>query len=316
MRTLGRHVASLVATLVVLFVVDARLSDDRQGGGERKIVRTTMERVDANLDAKVFTFGCSTRLNDKVLSEALNVPRESILDGHMGGCHQGCSFAEVRRLLKMGRRFERAFFAYNLFEACEHEHSKRTLQAQMMLPLDDVPLLFGTYLEAKRPARQMTRFVGATLSGAYADTTFVRHDLSSWLFGKPDAKNAHRWVRAVAPAKESWSPSCDFDPDDTGLKFAFTDRLLADMRDLAEHSTLVLLPDRTVTLPEHADRWARYRAQGRALVEKNPHVTLVDLSEQGTLTWDHFRDGAHLNKKGQAILLARAKERIAPLVPR
>lgn len=309
-----RTVGSVAATLALLFVVDDRLSEGRRGGGERKIVLSTMERVDANTDATIFTFGCSTRLNDQVLSEALNVPRASILDGHMGGCHQGCSFAEVRRLLAQGRRFERAFFAYNLFEACEHDHSKRTLQAQLMLPVDDTPLLFEHYLRAKKPARLITRFAGATISGAYADTNFVRRELSVALFGKPDAKNAHRWVRESAPAKESWSPSCDFAPADTRLKVALTDALLADMGTLSKRSTLVLLPDRTVTEPEHADRWALYRAQGRALVEKNPHVELLDLSEQGELTWDHFRDGAHLNKKGAAILLSRVKERITPMV--
>jgi hypothetical protein len=309
------HALSVLLVAVLLFFVDDRLSSSRAGGGERKIVRTTLERIEAARDASIFTFGCSTRLNDRVLSAALDVPREAILDGHMGGCHQGCSWAELRRMVHEGRHFERAFFAYNLFEACEHDHSKRTLQAQMLLPVDDTPTLFGHYLHAKKPMRLMTRYLGAALFGAYADSTFVRHDVGVTLFGKFDAKNAHRWMREKAPSKEQWLPSCDFAPDDTTLKLAFLHAILDDMQHIAGRSTLVLLPDRTVTLPEHNERWVHYRAQAREALASHPHVELLDLSEQGELTWGHFRDGVHLNKRGQAVLQQRVIDGLSSTGP-
>lgn len=311
-RRILTHAFSVVLVLSSLALIDDRLSGSRAGGGERKIVRSTLQRVDQHRDASIFTFGCSTRLNDRVLSAALGVPKETILDGHMGGCHQGCSWAEMQRLLREGRRFERAFFAYNLFEACEHDHSKRTLQELMLLPVEDTPELFGLYLHAKKPARLVGRYLGAALSGAYADTTFVRHTLSVALFGKPDAKNAHRWIREHAPSKEQWLPSCTFTPDDLTLKTAFLHAILDDMEALAERSTLVILPDRTVTLPEHADRFLRYRAMAREAIALHPHVELLDLSEQGELTWDHFRDGVHLSKKGHPVFERRVVDGLAP----
>jgi hypothetical protein len=315
-RGLLTHAFSLLLVVGGLALIDDRLSESRTGGGERKIVSSTLKRVDAHRDATIFTFGCSTRLNDRVLSLALGVPKETILDGHMGGCHQGCSYAEMQHLLRDGRRFERAFFAYNLFEACEHDHSKRTLQEQMLLPVEDTAKLFALYLHAKKPARLLSRYVGAAASGAYADTTFVRQRLGTALFGKHDAKNAHRWVRMRAPSTEQWLPTCSFAPDDLTLKTAFLHAILDDLEALAERSTLVILPDRTLTLPDHAERWVRYRSMAREAVALHPHVELLDLSEQGELTWNHFRDGVHLSKIGHPVFERRVVEGLAPAVAR
>lgn len=304
---------SLAVTIALLVVVDGALSEHGTAGPEREIVRSTMERVAKNRDARIFTFGCSTRLNDRALSRALGVPKETIVDGHMGGCHQGCSYAELRALLREGRHFERAFFTYNLFESCEHDHSKRTLQQQMLLPVDETPALFGHYLHAQHPFRLIGRALFSSASGAYADSNDVRRRASAWLFGKEDAKKVPRLAFATVPAAAPWMPSCTYEDDEITLKTSFTDAILDDMTKVADHAYLVIVPDRTLFVPEHAERWVKYREGARAFIARHPEITLIDLTDPKDLSWDHFRDGVHLNARGFAVVEARLADLLAPL---
>lgn len=314
---------ALAVVLGALGVADHALSGGRSIGWERNSVRNSRKRWAKQPQAKVAIFGSSTSkdwLPAGWLARLLKVPAGQVLDAHINGCHQGCTWAEVRGFRREGRHFEAAFFGTNLFQLCEFPHTKRILQQQMMVPAADVPLLLGKYLHAQTPLLYMGRLLGVSLSGAYGDTAAVRAKLEKLAYDDADPRaravrrhNAWRWARK-RPVKVTKPPlSCEYTPEAVALKRAFTEGLMADLAGIADHTYLMLLPDRTRSLkdPEQAERWARHLAMHREIAAGYPNVTIIDLVTDGAADAKLFRDGFHLNGEGMKRQRALFQRRLA-----
>lgn len=313
-----RRLLSCLPVLVALWMVDGWLSRDGYAGWERNSVRNSERRWDPRKSAKVAILGSSTSkdwLPGQLIEKVLKLPGRSVVDAHINGCHQGCTYAEVRRMIQRGHRYDTVFFGTNLFQLCEFAHSKRVLQQQMMTPTTDVPRLFGLYLHAEQPLQYIGRFLGMRLSGAYGDTAAVRADLSRRVLGEGKRGQGHRWHRPrVARADEPLT--CAYDDDSVALKRAFTEAMLDDLAGMADHVYLMLLPDRTLALDDPAIRasWAKHVALHRALAEARPHVTLVDLVTDGVDDPRKYRDGFHLNGRGIADQRALFERRMKAIL--
>lgn len=296
-----RHLLYIIPTLCALWMFDNSASMDRYAGWERNSVRNSMHRWHRRSKAKVAIFGSSTSkdwLPRTLAAEVTGAKLGDVLDAHINGCHQGCTWAEVRKMMQRRRRFEAAFFGTNLFQMCEETHSKRVLQQQIMLPAADAPRLFGLYAHAAQPLNYMGRYIGMTLSGAYGDTAAVQRFLAEDVYGKPKRGRTHRWARRALPGK-SKTASCRYRPADVAFKAAVSGALLDDLGVIAEQVFLILLPDPTAGLddPAHQARWAAHRALHAALVAERPHVTLIDLVTDGVTDAADFRDAIHLHRR-------------------
>lgn len=303
--------------LVAGWMIDNALSKDRYAGWERNSVRNSERRWDPARRAKVAIFGSSTSkdwLDERRLAGLLGRPRRDVVDAHINGCHQGCTWAEVQTMLQRGRRYEVAFYGTNLFQLCENEHSKRILQHTMMTPAARVPALFEHYAVSQNPLRMMARHIGIRFSGAYGDTAAIRADIAATL-EVPRRAPTWKWYRATAPAAEESTLSCDYAPGSVALKRSFTEGLLDDFRQLADHTYLMLLPDRSRSLddPEHQRRWAAHMAMHRELADARPWVTIIDLVTDGAAEDGHFRDGFHLARSGMKIQQALFERRLREL---
>jgi hypothetical protein len=314
-----KHLLYIVPTLAALWFLDDALSRQRTAGWERNSVVNSQKRWNARPDFDVVLLGSSTSadwLPPAELGRVLGVPGARVLDAHINGCHQDCTYAEVRRLLADGRRFKTAVFGTNLFQLCEFDNSKRVLQQHMMLPKADIPRLFGLYLHMEQPLRNVMRFVGNELSGAYADTQAVQDALGQKLFGKRNGAQKHRWVRRKRPPPNP-PPSCGYEPDAIAYKKALSEALLDDLGELADEVYLLVLPDATLDDPAQAEAWARHRALHRSFAETRPYLTVVDLSHEGAHAKKHFRDGFHLSPEGiriQRALFSKRMREVEPVV--
>jgi hypothetical protein len=314
-----KHLLYIVPTLAALWFVDDALSKHRTAGWERNSVINSQKRWNARGDFDVVLLGSSTSadwLPPAELGRVLGVPRERVLDAHINGCHQDCTYAEVRRLLAEGRHFKTAVFGTNLFQLCEFDNSKRVLQQHMMLPKSDIPRLFGLYLQMDQPLRNMMRFVGNELSGAYADTQAIQDAMALAVFGKRNDAQKHRWVRKQAPAAKS-SPTCSYEPDAIAYKKALSEAILDDLGKLADEVYLLVLPDVTLDDPTQAEAWTRHRALHQSFADARPYLKVIDLSHDGAHAAKHFRDGFHLSPEGiriQQALFARRMNEAEPVV--
>lgn len=312
-----RHLLYIIPTLIALWLVDNALSDDRRVGWERNSVRNATTRWERLPKARVALFGSSTSkdwLPVTLAAKVTGVSARDVVDAHINGCHQGCTWATIRQMKARGQRYEIAFFGTNLFQLCEEAHSKRVMQQQMQLPATDVPLAFTKYLHADQPLRYMGRFVGMGFSGAYADTAPIQRALGEGLFGKTDDRKAHRWYRAEAPVDPKLL-TCRYEPEDVAYKRAMTEALLDDLGEMSERVFLMLLPDRTLALddPEFRERWRRHLAMHREIAAARPWVTIVDLIDGGVSDPAKYRDGFHLKPNGMIEQRALFERRMAEL---
>ena len=310
----------VVPIFAILAAGDHWLTDDHYIGWERNSVRNSLRRWENDTRAKVAIMGSSTSkdwLPGSYLERLMGLKRGELIDAHINGCHQGCTWAEIRRIRQRHRvkrcrwkgkdrcsppkakRFEAVFFGTNLFQMCENAHSKRTLQHTMLLPTVEAPLLFNLYASAKTPLLHMGRYVGMKMSGAYGDTRALRDYWGQKWVGKPHRGKEHLWYRATKPKTEKDVLSCDYRPENVALKLAYSAAMLDDLKELSAVTYLMLLPDRSRLLkdPEHQRRWAAHISAHKALVADRPWVKLVDLTDSATSARD-FRDGFHLTKGG------------------
>ena len=287
---------------------------------------------------KIAVFGSSTSvdwldLRKPYLANLLGVRRGDILDAHMNGCHQGCTWAEVRRMRQRQalkrcylrgknqcdppteKRFETVFFGTNLFQLCENTHSKRSLQHSMLTPTADIPALMNIYLSAEEPLLHMGRFWGTKLSEGYADTIALRDYWGRKTIGKGRRGQEHRWYRADRPKKDKATLSCEYTSDAVAFKRRLTEGMLDDLHALTDRVYLMLLPERSLGLddPEHKRRWAAHLALHRTLAETRDWVTLIDLVTDGVDAHGHFRDEIHLNAKGMKRQRALFETRLKAL---
>ncbi len=314
-----RHLLYIAPTLAALWFLDDALSKHRTAGWERNSVINSQKRWNASSEFDVVLLGSSTSadwLPPAELGRVMGVPATRVLDAHINGCHQDCTYAEVRRLLAEGRHFKTAVFGTNLFQLCEFDNSKRVLQQHMMLPKSDIPHLFSMYLHTAQPLRNMMRFIGNELSGAYADTQAIQDALGQKLFGKRNGSQKHRWVRRQAPPPKP-PPTCSYEPDAIAYKKALSEAIMDDLGRLADEVYLLVLPDVTLDDPARAEAWARHRALHQSLVESRPYLKIVDLSRDGAHAKKHFRDGFHLSPEGiriQRALFAKRMREAEPVV--
>jgi hypothetical protein len=325
MPRLIRLFLAIAPVLALLWGADYALSSGRTIGWERNSVRNSAKRWAAKPDAKVAIFGSSTSkdwLPAAWLGRGLGLPKSAILDAHINGCHQGCTWAEVRQMKAAGRRFDKVFIGTNLFQLCEFTHTKRVLQQQTMLPLGDIPRIYSHYLSAERPLLYWGRFLGVATSGAYGDAAAVRKRIERLGYGKEDPRkratrrhNAWRWARKKRIKRTKPPLSCAYSDADIGLKASFTEGLLDDLSSISDEVYFILLPDRTRSLSdrEYEIRWTKHLALHEALVQGRPQVQLIDLVTGGVRDPKKFRDGFHLNAKGMHAQRALFSKRMKAL---
>ena len=315
-------------------VVDQWLTDDRSIGWERNSVRNSLDRWENRTHARVAIMGSSTSkdwLPGRYLQTLFGLKRGQVVDAHINGCHQGCTWSSVRRMRQRQRmkrcrwtgpdrceppkrkRFDAVFFGTNLFQMCEDGHSKRVLQHQSLLPTEDIGRLFAIYAAAKQPLEHMGRYLGMSLSGAYGDTRAIRDYWSTRLLGRGPASSAHRWYRKRAEPGQSEVLSCDYADDNVALKLTFTAALLDDLRDLSEMTYVMLLPDRSRALkdPVHQARWAAHISAHQKLVSTRPWVKLLDLTAPNQIKPHHFKDGFHLKRSAYKQQQNRLRDALA-----
>lgn len=288
---------------MLLWIADGILSKERTLGWERNGVFDAEKRWTRGRGRHAVLLGSSTSvdwLRPRYVEGLFELPRGSVVDAHINGCHQGCTFAEVRRLIKLRKRYRMAFYGTNQFQLCEHVHSKRVLQQSMMIPPRDVPDLFGLYLHAEQPLNYVARFLGMAVSGTYGDTLNLQRTWSRELFGRPARGRQHLWYTTAMPPRPPWL-WCDYEPDRVAYKAALSRALYQDLRHLADRVFLMLLPDENLSslTPEMAEAWRAHRRLHRQIADELPHVVLLDLSgPRGAWLPRHFKDGFHVSAEG------------------
>lgn len=297
---------ALVPGLVWL---DRELSDDGTLGRERHAVRGGLMRIAERPDADgVVILGSSTS-RDWIaihwLPRVFGEEPQDVLDAHVNGCHQGCAWAEVRRLLAQGRHFRVALFGTNQFQMCEEEHSKRVLQHRELAPEGDVLPDLLAYLHAQRPLRWIARHAFGTLSGVYADTLSVQKKLGDPILGKASRRANRAFIRPVSDAHRTvWCPYSD---RDIAYKRALSRRLYVDLARLADETFILLLPDRSLVEggPQVQAAWERHRQVQRELVAEHESLHLLDFTAGQQYSHDDFKDPVHVTMRHGGRMRAR-----------
>ena len=320
-----------------LWSFDQWLTDDRSIGWERNSVRNSLDRWENTNRAKVAILGSSTSKDWMSLSELetlLGMKRGSVVDAHINGCHQGCTWASIRRMLQRVRikrcrfrganrcipnsapRFEHVFFGTNLFQMCEDGHSKRVLQHQMLLPTQDIPRLFTLYLSAQNPLRRIGRFLGGGFWGGYGDPRAVQDYWRSRWIGSGRRGYEHRWYRSKAVPLHKETLSCDYQPQHVALKLAFMEAILDDLQYLSKQTYVMLLPDQSRFFKEalHQNRWALHYQAYQRLSQERSWVHLIDLTQGGIQNPAQFRDGFHLKREFFPLQRALFKKKLSEIL--
>lgn len=300
-----RYLTYLLPLMLILWLADNLLSEDRTIGWERHAVVSTQRRWETSSATKIVLLGSSTSVDwmrPEYLARHFGISSDAILDAHINGCHQDCTVAEVKRLLHLKKRYRLAFFGTNQFQLCEYEHSKRVLQQVMMVPTEDVLSIFIPYGKTKQPLNYFGRFWGMTISGVYGDTSTLQERWARALFGESNEAVTYRWARRVNVAHKP-RKICSYLDDEIAYKKALTEQLLHDLERLADKTILMLLPDEHLAEPatEVQTPWDAHRALHHDLAKRYPHVTVLDLSRGGAEKPEHFRDGFHVNAQGEAL---------------
>jgi len=285
-----------------LYGLDLRLSQRGTIGWERRAVRGGLAKFGDRPSAQgVVVLGSSTTrdwMGMNWLANLYQVPLSQVVDGHINGCHQGCTWAEVRRLIGEGRHFGSAIYGLNHFQMCEHRHSKRVLQHRLVLPRGQTFDLWSMYTHAKQPHWYLARSLVAASSDALADTAALQAKLREQTIGKPLRGRSHRWVSPRRPARPRVR-YCTYNEDDVAYKLTLTAALLDDLQQLADVSQVLLLPDQSLSQKDPAitQAWEKHRAAITELADARPWIELVDLTGRGPWTADRFTDGVHLGRR-------------------
>ncbi len=284
----------LVATL---YWVDALFSVSGNAGSQRNAARGGLRRI-ANSSADAVVLLGSSTARDWVppsqLAAMFAVEPDDVLDAHINGCHQGCTWAEVRHLLAQSRRFQVAVYGLNLFQMCEHPHTKRALQHRELLPPGELPALVRLYAHSQHGLARIGHYFGGWISGVYGDTTATQLEGARRYLGRWDPDRS--WVRPdEAPA--SGPPRCAYRARDVAYKRALSEALFDDLGRLAERTFVVLLPDESLASDDPVDieAWKRHRALLGELADAREHVTLIDLATPRPKS--DFSDGLHLTSE-------------------
>lgn len=305
----------IIPFIVGVWYLDNVASKDRTVGWERNSVFDARKRLKASKARNTILLGSSTSvdwLRPKMVEKLFRLSSGTVVDAHVNGCHQGCTFSQVKGLLKKRKHYKRAFYGTNEFQICEEDHSKRIMQHQMMLPVEDLPELFAQYSQAQQPLRNIARYFGITLSSVYGDTNFLQRQWSHKLIGAPRRGRDHRWYKKKRKRtmKEHW---CDYSPDKVAYKLSLSKALYGSMLRLADDVFILLLPDQTLSDkdPEKKRVWQLHRKSHQQIADSDEHLHLIDLSQGGAHLPRHFRDGYHLSGEGtriQQTLLAKLLE--------
>ena len=155
------------------------------------------------------------------------------------------------------------------------------------------------------------------LLGSSTSADWLPNSYLAKVLGAPKPNDTWRWAKTQG-AKPAGTHACGYDDDEIAYKTAVTEALLDDLRDLAEVSYFMLLPDDLLTegTPAQQAAWEKHRALHTALVDARPWVRLVDLSTglpglPGARRREDFKDGTHVSAAGlkaqQALFEARLK---------
>jgi len=285
--------------LGALALGDHWLTEGATVGNERNAVAGAVARTAENNARGVVLLGSSTTadwLPTSFLAAIFDKTRGEVVRAHVNGCHQTCTLAEVRGLLAQGRHFEVAIFGTNQFQMCEYPHSKRVLQHRLLIPTQDLPLLFGLYAQSREPLTYFARFAGGAASEAYADTASLQRSWRRSLFGKKREAAPRSWVRP-RPLPKSGGPSlCPYAPADVRYKTAAQRALMDSLTELADVAFVLLLPEATLSDPSPASvaAWQRHRESFRAMASEHERIVLIDLTQDGPRLPANFTDGFHL----------------------
>lgn len=303
-RRMARRVGYLLAACalpLLLFSLDRWVSDRGTLGWERNAVRGGLARVDKLPEASgVVVLGSSTSrdwLRMRALAFLYRIPRDQVVDAHINGCHQACTWAEVRNMLARGRHFEYAFYGLNHFQMCEEPHSKRVLQHRMLLPREQTFDLWKLYAHAKMPQWYIARSIVAAGAQGPADTAAVRAKLRYYTVGRPQPGQSHRWSTANPPSPPRVR-YCSYNEDEVRYKLEATRMLFDDLKHLATVSNVMILPDESLshTTPAITKAWAAHRKALHELAASRPWIELIDMTEGGPWTPERFTDGVHLHQ--------------------
>lgn len=302
----------IIPFIVGVWYLDNLASKDRTIGWERNSVFDARKRLRESKARDTILLGSSTSvdwLRPALVEKLFRLPPGAVVDAHVNGCHQGCTFSQVKGLLQQRKHYKKAFFGTNEFQLCEEDHSKRIMQHQMMLPAEDLPELFLVYTEARQPLRNIARYVGITASGVYGDTNFLRRKWSHKWIGVPRRGRDHHWYKKKRSRNytDHW---CGYAEEDVAYKIAFSKALYSSMLRLADDVFIMLLPDQTLSEndPEKRRVWKHHRKIHQEIADTDEHLHLIDLSTNGASLPRHFRDGYHLSGEGtrlQQALLAK-----------
>lgn len=301
--------------IMLLFVgLDGWLSRGRTAGRERNAIHGSKSRWGFADKAKVMILGSSTSVElmpPDSIATLLDRPLDDVRSGHINGCHHGCTWAQVQAIAdrfierasyrpahkRPQKRFDHVFLGANLFQQCEHAHSKRVLQQVSLTPAHRLPALLKHYAQADRPLQYYGRALGMLVSGAYGDGRAARHRLNmTRSLGQPD----HHWYTHQRPPAPP-TQTCDYAAA-SGLKPAFSAALVADLARLSKRVTLVLLPDQALSAgdPDQRAQLPAFRAMMTGWAAAHPNVDLIDMVADNPATRRDYRDDIHFRRESIA----------------
>ena len=310
-----RRLAYIIPIVLGLLYLDAWLTEGRTLGGARNSVVGSTTRWSRADYTPIFILGSSTTsdlMPPAVIAKALGVRQKDIANGRINGCHQGCTWAQLRAIMqrtdtldrrrpRKGPRFKHVFMGVNLFQQCEDGHSKRVMQHITLVPPRDLAALFALYLKAEKPLRRLGRALGMLVSGVYGEPAGVKGRLGiSAVFALRG-----RWYTKLRPA--SSTAFCDYAEGQTALKTAFMQSLMDDLARLSTRVTLVLLPDQGLAArdPAQMAQLPAYRAWAQAIADRHPNIDMLDMVVDNTAKRRDFRDTIHFT--GRALKGQRAE---------
>jgi hypothetical protein len=308
--------AACLATLVPLRYADAWLS---QGSKPRMAYLQLLDgRLKAKPKARIALMGQSTigkwLVDGDRFARMYELSPKDVVGAQIGGCDYTCSYAEAKNLLHRGKHFEQIYYGANLYQMCEDPRSWRVFTPLVLIPEQDLFGLLSLWGHARQPLSYYGRALGMQLSSAYDDSISSRKHLARELGMLEERRGGTqgRWAREIKRPK-SWSPSCDYQPDDIALKTEAVKRLLRDLARLSDHVYWMAFPDRMRGEPKYRDVWRKFVAHHRAMAEAVPNVTFVDLATEGAAKRSEYTDGAHLSPAGMKTQSALLQKKLAEL---
>ncbi len=317
-----KSILPLSIFLLSLCLLDQIASIRGTGGSERNAVYNFYASWRQKPKAKIAIFGSSTSkdwLPEKFLADLLGTEERNILDAHINGCHQDCSWAQFRGLRRRNVKYDAVFYGQNQFQWCEYDHSKRALQHSMMLPLQDYRRAMALYFESDHFLKRTARLLGMMISDAYGDTNVARRSFVKQVLHKRPYVDGDHWIHQDKDPLKA-SQFCDYNPESIAYKLAVAEALLTDFEEVTDRIFWIMLPDRNLSeLEQRADYalgWKRHWEQQKALASRHPKVTLIDLVSDGVSGAEDFRDDIHLTEEAMPRQRALFQKRLQEVLKR